>query len=226
MMLSRTLFITLTCCLLISGVFAQDRPPDPPRPISSEVLKSRASAIDIYGELAGHEYRNKFFGFTFVLPEHFSILNRTELELYSKAGAEIVGGDESSRSQRFEQGVKDTIVLFAATYTPEEPAKLAAVEIVAVKQPDNATANLALAASVRLMTETGKYTVTESLNPKMIGGREFVGVEYETTAFGISMRQRTYATMRNGYSLFVSFVYLSPEGLATLENAVEGFQFN
>lgn len=225
MMFSRILLLAISCCSLFSVIAAQ-APPPPPRPVSPEQLKARTSAIEIFGEIREQEYINKFFGFTFVLPENFSVLNRAELEVFSKAGAEMVGGDEKSRSEQFAKGLEDTIVLFAATSSPAESTDIGAVEIVAVKQPDNATARLALAASVKLMTGTGKYTVTESLKPRRIGGREFVGVEYETMAFGPLMRQQTYATMRNGYSLFISLVYLTPDGHSTLETALKGLKFD
>lgn len=217
-------FLVLLIAVGTMSAYAQKtkQPSLPP----SKVVQNYISAADFFGELNGSEYTNRFFRFTLIIPEDYIVLNREEVEIYSRAGTDRIKGSTERKTPIFDKAAQNTVPLIAISRKPPGTPDNAALEIVVVKQPAGATASMVLALTVKAMTETSTYTVTQNLGSIGFGGRSFAAVEAETTAFGVPQKQRTFITMQSGYALMITVAYFSENGLISFDEMLKSLKFN
>jgi hypothetical protein len=172
-------------------------PPPPPRDPSVDL-------VELFGDLDGRTYTNRFFGFKMKVPDEFTILDRTEIKIYNDAGADLMKSKDESGTSKLDEAVQRSINILVITKMPPGRPGNSAVEFVTARQATGVTSKMVLAETVKVMTATGTFTATGSLAATKFGGLTFVGVDLESTAFGIPLSHRTYVTMVKNYALVIT----------------------
>jgi len=222
MSLTKLLIAVLVASCFSCVISAQGSGQSPSAPKGGQ---QSVSAAEFFGEVKGNVYTNRFFKFSLSVPGSYTILARNEIEIYSDAGADAIGGKKGTGSTILDVARQNTVNLFAAAQKPPGSPDNSAIEIIAVRQPETATAELTLAATVKVMMGTGKYTVTQNLPNTILGGRSFSAVEFEMSAFGPLVGQRTFVTMQSGYSIMITIMSPKQSGFAAFDDVLKSIRF-
>lgn len=214
--------VSLVIVIVVGSICVSAQTPSPSR----GTVKNNISAADFFGELNESKYINRFFRFSFAIPKEYFVLNREELEIYSRVGNDRIKGSSEGKTPMFDKSVQATIPLTAISRKQAGSPDNSALEIVAVKQPSGATANMVLSQTIKVMTETSTYVVNRNMGSVDFGGRSFVAVDADTTAFGVPLKQRTFITMQSGYALMITITYLSESGVSSFEDILKSLKFN
>lgn len=198
-----TVILAVGFFLFSTSIFAQ-KPAPPPRPASPPPSVSASDTKAILGELDGHIYTNDFFGFTMSIPENFTILERTELELLADAGVDMIKSKNEGSSKTIEESAARTINILAITKFPAGRPGNAALEFAATRQISGVTPTMALQANVTLMTSTGSFKLIDRLKSVKFGGIVFEGAILESTAFGVPLRHFFYSGIVKNHSLLLA----------------------
>lgn len=197
----------------------------PPPPAPKQTVNRVPPNASLLGEMNGSEYVNDYFGLRIEIPQGYVIVDRNELELLQKAGVEIIGGDSETNTKRIETAVNQTVILLGVFRDHFGTPNNSGIEIGAVRQQDGVTARMVLAASSSLLTRNGGYKLKRSLTDRKFGGVTFVGAEFERDIAGVTIKQHSYVAMRRGYSLLVTIVYSTDEGLKAMQQLLDGMAF-
>jgi hypothetical protein len=200
-------------------------PQPPPPPVRIQGIGPAGSSSAILGELKGGVYTNEFFGLSLTIPDSFVVVNQKELELLQKVGVDLLTEDGEKNPSRLEKAIQETAVILGVFRFPVGEPNNSAVEIGVLRQPAGVTANMALAANASLLTGSAGYEMTRNLPEVSFGGVKFVGAEFERNIFGVNLKQRSYVAMRRGYSILISVVYTTEEGLEAMESLLNGIKF-
>ena len=197
--------------------------PDTPRPSTTALSVSD----DLHGSFAADgTYSNAYFGLTLKVPSNFTILNRGESDIYAKAGADKFKGNTSQNDKALDAAVNRTTYLLMVAAKPPGNAGNAVLELQIVKQPPGATANMVMAETIKLLTSTGKASVVERLKDRQFGGKNFVGVELDSTT-SLPMKHRIYMVIIKGYAMIIglTFTKTSAEDMAVFDGVLNSFSF-
>lgn len=221
MMFSRILLLAISCCSPFSVIVGQAPPPPPPAPR----IEREPTASELIGTFEDGVYSNQFLGFSLPIHQSFVVVKQKELELLQKVGVDLLAEDREKSPGRLEKAVQETAVLVGVFRFPVGEPNNAAIEIGVLKQPAGVTANMALAANASLLTGSAGYEMTRNLPEASFGGVKFVGAEFERNIFGVTLKQRSFFAMRRGYSILISVVYTTDEGLEAMEGLLKGIKF-
>lgn len=186
------------------------------------VVKGIAEA-EFFGSITKGSYANAFFGFRFVIPDGFTVLDHKQIEIYSRAGADLLKGGNEEASKKIDKAMlTEASLLGVAQKAPGQPQN-AFLEIAVQKQTVGITANIALAASTTLITSTGKARLVKSLGSKF-GGRAFAGAQFEFD-LPLKLTQEMYVIILYGYSVHFVISYSTTEGRDNMLLMMNSIQF-
>ena len=211
-MKTRALLIGIGMIVLVGGgstALSQAPAPTPPPP--TPLIDSATLNTEFLGEFNGREYTNRFFEIKLTVPDELTILSREQLDAFYAAGGEMIKSKDESGTDAFEEALVRTIPLIAVAHVRKEPNSNSAFEIAVTKQPEGATAEMALTETVRVLRGTGNYELNRYFANVRFGALTVTGAELSTSAFGPRLTQRTYVTMRKGFALFFSVTHILPE---------------
>ncbi|CAN5742648.1 hypothetical protein BH24ACI3_BH24ACI3_11840 [soil metagenome] len=172
-------------------------PPPPPVPKPVQIA-------ELYGDVDGRTYSNRFFGFKLHVPDKFTIMDREDIKIYTDAGVDMIKAQDVSGSSKLDEAVRRSINVLVITKLPPGTPGNSAVEFVAAKQAPGVTSKMVLAETLSVMTATGSFKRIGSSYVARFGGISFDGVDFESTSFGAPLRHRSYITMIKGYTLLIS----------------------
>jgi len=182
-------------------------------------------ASDFLGAVENGNYTNRFFGFALKVPEGFTVLDRAQVDLLDAAGADVIkNGDEQAR-KNVDQALLKQATIFAMSQKAVGNAQNAAIEIVVLKQADGVTANMALAASVGLMTSGGRMKLVKTLSNAVFGGKQFSGAQLETDLNGVHLVQQLFVIIRRKYSVHFGISYTTDDGRVSMEHVLQSIVF-
>ena len=218
------LVVLLLVATRYSGVLAQ-RPAPPPKPVP-RIESTDDKSDDFLGTLSGNIYSNRFFRLTLTIPDDYVILNRAEISVFSKAGADMFKGGNIRNDKAFEDAVNNSVPLIMVAQKPPGSVGNAVFDVQVRKQSTGVAANMVLAESIKLMTGTSKSVLSESLRNTKFGSKVFVGVEFDTELVGQKLKQRLFVTMHRGYALTIGLTYTTKESFSAFDDMLKGMTFD
>ena len=188
--------------------------------------KMAESADEFFGVVRENTYRNEFFGFSLPIPPTFSVLDHRQSAVYANAGVDMLKDENSTRNKALDYSAAKQATLLGVLEKPIGSLENSILEIAVTKQQSGVTANMALAASMSLMTSTGKLKLKQSVPNPVFGQLRFAGAvvtgEYNT----VKIDQEMYVVMRKGYSVHIALTYSTDEGRKRLIGILEKIQFS
>jgi len=218
--------VSLVLIIVVGTICVSAQKATPTPPPSPKTVQNNISAADFFGDLIESRYMNRFFQFSLIIPKEYIVLNREELEIYSRTGTDRIKGSAEGKTPMFDKAAQATIPLIAISRKPPGSSDNSALEIVVVKQPSGAMASIVLSQTIKVMTETSTYVVNRNLGSIDFGGRSFAAVDADTTAFSVPLKQRTFITMQRDYALMITITYSSESGLRSFEEMLKSLKFN
>lgn len=185
----------------------------------------------ILGSLDGRTYRNHVLKFSITVPDGMVILNQSDFDVLTEATRQAVdekgrdGGKSFSDGAAFEKALSNTIPLLVVGLKPLGSEKNAAFEVVAIRQNGRVEARAVMDATVRTMESTGSFKLIKQLDSLEVGGRDFVGVEMENSAFAAPFRQRSYFAVQDKFAIAITIAYHSEQQLLEFDPLFKTFSF-
>jgi hypothetical protein len=176
------------------------------------------------GTVSEGHYQNELLGFGFDFSPTYVVLTRDESKIYEDAGADIITNGNADTSKRMGVALERQTTLISVLEKSFGAQDNSTLEIVAVKQKPTVTANMALAASIGLMTSSGKFKLTRSVTGRY-GRRSMPGALIETDIGSIHLYQEVYATMLRGYGCIFAISYQSDRGRKAMLDILESLVF-
>ncbi|HKP47949.1 MAG TPA: hypothetical protein VJT50_15215 [Pyrinomonadaceae bacterium] len=172
------------------------------------------------GELVGSNYSNGFFGLHLSLPQNWIVQSSEKTRQVTDDTRKTIEGDQK-KLQQLDDSVNRSITLIAMT-------KLA------VGSPDNASFMLiaerigspGIRTPIDVIHSLEKAFEGTNFNLQKIGeietrkisGAEFGAVTFKTTTPAVTVIQKIYITVKNGYALELFFTYLNENDLPTFDS--------
>jgi len=194
--------------------FAQTKPK--PKPAPPKAAPKPSAPLDL-GKVDGKIYTNRFFGFTFSLPETWQIQEQIINKIIKDTGTRETKAKNAVTQKAFEQAATRVTVLLSAFKNTLGAAENASIicsledvrPIPAVKDGvDYLDLNISTLKRVQLPPDF-KYSVVKA---EKLGKTQFAYLEITKT----NANQRIYATFRKGYAIFFVLTFNNEKDLETM----------
>jgi hypothetical protein len=179
----------------------------------------------IYGRIENDIYINDVFGFKLTIPHEGVVLNRAQTEVFRNAGADYLKGDNKELGKKLDNELEKQATLFNYVSKPLGSTDNSSLVITVAKQPSGATANLVLAETLKELTATGKFELTEALKDLKLGGSDFVGLIGKMSVNDIKITVKFLVSMRGGYSFCISSNYQSENSEKKINDVLDSLHF-
>ncbi|HEY0658166.1 MAG TPA: hypothetical protein VGD05_06815 [Pyrinomonadaceae bacterium] len=188
----------------------------PPKPVSAKPAPKSIAPLDL-GTIKGNTYTNRFFGFTFSLPETWQIQEQIINKIIKDNAARETKAKNDATQKAFDQAVNRVTVFLTATRdtlgASENASIVCSIEdmrlIPAVKDGVDYL-DLAINTYKRIQLPPDfKYSEVKA---EKLGKTQFAYIEINKTG----INQRMYATFRKGYAIFFVFTFNNKEDLETM----------
>lgn len=218
----RNIFVLCVMALSCISGFGQRTSPARPKPV--EPVESVTSR-DFYGYLENGKYVNKFFGFRLSAPESYSFIGAAEAETKSRAGIDMIKGNNAATVDKFDAAAAKQAMLFGWTELPFGSPGNSIIEAGALKQGKGVTAAMALGASTNLLALSPNYKFDKALGNVLFNRRSFAGVAMNVEANGIKFKQEAYIIMLKGYSVQFTLTFFDDTGRRKMHDVLRSIEF-
>ena len=191
--------------------------------IDAQTAAGDTSQTDFMGVVVGQKYTNEYFGFDFLIPSEFTILDSAEATMYSNVGAAGIKSDSNKTKQIDLAMTKQATFILVFEKAVGTPGN-AGLEIVVIKQAAGVTAKMALTASVALATSSPRFKLTKSL-PATFGGQRFAGARIDGQVGDVKIRQELYVIIRRGYSVHMAITYQTEDSRKNMMKMMNSLKF-
>jgi len=204
--------------IILFGVsaFAQTKPKPTSKPVSTKTPPKPSASLDL-GTVDGAAYTNRYFGFTFSLPETWQIQEQIVNKIIKDTGTRETKAKNAVTQKAFEQAATRVTVLLSAFKNTLGAAENASIvcsledmrPIPAVKDGvDYLDLNINTFKRIQLPPDF-KYSEVKA---EKLGKTQFAYLEITKT----NANQRIYATFRKGYAIFFVLTFNNEEDLETM----------
>jgi hypothetical protein len=196
------------------SAFAQTKPK--PKPVPAKAAAKPSAPLDL-GEVDGKTYANRFFGFTFSLPETWQIQEQIINKIIKDTGTRETKAKNVVTQKAFEQAMNRVTVLLSAFKNTLGAAENASIvcsledmrSVPAVKDGvDYLDLNISTFKRLQLPPDF-KYSEVKA---EKLGKTQFAYIEITKRV----ANQRIYATFRKGYAIFFVLTFNNEEDLETM----------
>ncbi len=196
-----------------------------------ERLKDKEVPADFdIGEMKEGVFTNKYFGFKFRFNEDWDIQTEEELAELVDLGSEIAsGGDNKMKSALKASQVRSAQHFCAFKYdvgssVDFNPSIMVISENIKGKNLVYGDEYLEI---IREMWPKTQVNVKQIgvIKELEIGGEDFFVMEAETKAYGISIRQKYYCSIRKDFALCLIVSYLDEEQENEMSSVIDSFGF-
>ncbi len=185
------------------------------------------TSIDL-GSLDGSVYVNPYFKFRIKLPEGWNIAERESNNAALQVGRDLVKGSDTRTNEAVDRSVAKTVLLFTTSkFPPQTPnVRQAMIQCGAERINNTVTSATYLQSSKDLLLKSSlKYSVVRDVHTETIAGLSFSVMELQQSAYGFTVKQRYYATIRKGFALFFVTSYLDDADGTEMEQVLKGSKF-
>lgn len=123
--------------------------------LSQKITNSMAPSAPLLGTFNGRNYTNEFFGFKLTLPDDGIIINSAETQVYKNAGQDNLKSDNERNNKLIEESIAKEIILLNYSSKVLGSTENSLFGMSVSKNPNGATANMMLAATVKTLTASG-----------------------------------------------------------------------
>lgn len=190
--------------MAFSALTALAQPP-PPRP---------ATPAD-WGSVEKGIFQSRIVGLRMEIPDGFWVASTAEAEMLTNAGADLVKKSEAV-DKKLDEALQNSKRLLLFSEKPLGTSQNAAFEIVAVRQAQGVSANMALAASVTALKST-KFELKGTKSPIKVGPNSFASANLELPNGDTLLKHRMFVIMHRGYSVLIGITYSNQEQLTNME---------
>jgi hypothetical protein len=200
--------------------------------VSLAGCEKKASDEIGFGTFHDSVYSNKYFGLTLTLPPEWSIQNQKSQQQLMDVGEKTLAGENKNLKAVFKASQLKTVNLLAAfkhpigTPVPFNPSIMCVAERIrhapGIKRgKDYLFHSRKILESSQLSTSFPRDISTEEL-----GGASFDVMYCEMELFGMTIRQKHYATVAKGYALGFIVSFTTEEEEASLQSILETVAFD
>jgi len=170
-----------------------------------------------YGSFSDSVYRNDFFGLAITIPATWNVQSKAALAKLSETGSKMVSGDDKTLQARLDAAKERSLNLFAAFEHPQgapvdfNSSILSAAEVVSDQPGIKRGSDYLFHA--RKLFETGqlKYDIAKGTQTETLGGVQFDVLQMTMLGQPVTINQKYYVTIKNGYALIFIVTFDSPE---------------
>ena len=175
------------------------------------------------GVLEGSHYTNNFFGMSVSVPPSWVVVSAQRSSEVTQDVRKTITGDQQQLKQ-LDDSINRSITLLSLTKLPAGQPDNASIVLAAEKIPSPKIKSPADVLRTMENMKQGTTLVIERLGEiqvQQIGGAEFAISSFKTTLPAITVTQKVYVTVKNGYALELFFTYLNEKDLPTLDSLVQ-----
>lgn len=193
------------------------------------VAKAAGLAVVDLGRVENSVYINNYFSFKTTLPAGWQVLEREVSDATLEVGRELVKGSDAQTNAAIDKSVARTLVLFILSkFPPGTPNVTHAMLQCGAERISNSqmTSSMYMESNKRLLFGSSlSYKLTRDIYPQTIAGLSFSAMDVEQSAYGMTVKQTYYSTMRKGYALFFVTTYFNEEDRTALEKILKETRF-
>lgn len=185
------------------------------------------------GVMEGTTYTNEYFGFTFTIPEKWTLLSEEEKESIMNDFITALPSDSKDLKKQLEKSKAKTLHLVSAYKYP--------IEINFTFNPNLGCSAEKLSLKNRFIIKSGEdyltlfkssieklklpFTFTD-ISSEELGGKDFDVMVASIEIQDIKICQKFYSTIINGYALTFAVSYMTEKQLNDLNNILETIKFD
>ena len=184
-----------------------------------------------YGSWVGSTYRNDFFGFSITVPEdwYISEIARTESFIREDMPDAVFVNRDKAKEIREELNTTYAVLFHILRYSREEAERKNVINpniVLMVESVGRIDRSEYVEKSRQNLSELIPSVIVKSETNKILGGKEFMSLEYEFVVQGISLRAENLISMGNGFALNFTLVAVDSIGKELLDNIMATLVFD
>ena len=184
-----------------------------------------------FGTVTDSVYQNEYFGLTVAFPPEWSIQDQEAQQKMMEMGGNIVAGDDKNLRAAVKASEMTTVNLFAAfkyavgAPVPYNPNIVCLAE--RVRHMPGIREGTDYLFHVKKFIESSQIQVSFSkeMSTKSMGGQQFGVMQYEISMAGMTIRQKYYTAIINGYALSFIVSFTTEEEELALQNILDTIDF-
>lgn len=191
----------------------------------------KSSGFD-YGHVENNKYINSFFGLELTLPDNWIVQTKEQTENLTKAGKELVAGDnENLKALINASEVNSANLLSVFQYEVGSAVDYNPGFMLVVENLKNApgikNGSDYLFQSRKLLEQSQiKYSpIDDTFKKEIIDGQEFYTMDCSVDLTGHSITQRYYSTIKDGFCLSAIISFTNDEEENSLKKIINSMNF-
>jgi hypothetical protein len=197
----------------------------------SNPAKPASEEID-FGTLNGSVYHNNYFNLTATLPSEWNYLDLEARQRMMNAGVKLVAGQDKNLSATLKAGELQTVNLLSAfkhklgAPVPFNPSVQCIAERVRHMPGIERGKDYQFHAKKLLQAGQMKFTFPKDTTTETLGGASFDVMYMELSLPTVTVRQKYYTTIMNGYALTFIVSFSTEEEETVLLEVLKTVSFN
>ncbi len=184
------------------------------------------------GVLQGNTYSNSFLGMSVVIPEGWTVQNKSEMSQLQETGKKLFAGENDKLQKDLEANQNRTASLLLLFRHPLGTEVSFNQNLIFQVEELPATAGITTArqyldeARKLMLRGALKFELAPEYQPAQISGRDFEVMTGKLTLPTMTVMQDYYATIRDGYVLLLILSYGDEQQHAELKGIIGDIRFN
>lgn len=190
--------------------------------------EEKEKTVDL-GEVKNGTYTNDYFGFSVEVLDGWDVQDAATINELTEAGKDVIAGDDEEKKKGLDLAEQKTLNLLMFSKEPMGSVQLnpnffVTAEKVSKLQGISTGKDYLEAVKTMLTSSQLPYTFGESSTIK-IDGKEFETIEATLSAGDVSVSQKYYSALVEGYALSFATTYFDEESKADMDKAISSIAF-
>ncbi|MGN7359067.1 hypothetical protein ACTHPF_17355 [Paenibacillus sp. SAF-054] len=180
------------------------------------------------GYLKDGVYTNEYFGMTVQMPQGWEVQGPGELEDVMETGKEIIADGDEDKQKALDKAELKVLNFFLASKSATDsqqmnPNVISNAEKVSKLQVR--TAKQYLEASQTMLKQSNLPYEFDDIKSANVGGKEFQMMQATLQGDGVTVTQRYYSTLTDGYALNIITTFFDEASEAETEKMIQSVKF-
>ncbi|MBW7474719.1 DUF1795 domain-containing protein [Paenibacillus oenotherae] len=181
------------------------------------------------GKVENGTYTNDYFGFSLTVPQGWQVQDAETMNEISEMGKDAIAGGDEDKKKDLDLAEKKTLNLlmfskFEMGSVQLNPNFLSTAEKVSKLQGINSSKDYLEILKKMLTDSQLPYTFGET-STVTIGGQEFETIDASLNTGEVTVSQKYYCAIIEGYALSFAATYMDDESKADMDNIVNTIKF-
>lgn len=183
------------------------------------------------GELKDNVYTNDYFGMKVSIPEGWTLLDQETMKELVKEGNEVIAGDDESKAKQLELAEEKVLNFFMAFKYPMtvqtfiNPNVICNAEKVSLLQGVKSGEDYISIVKKSLEEVKEIPYEFEEISTEKLGGKDFYSMNIKLVTPDITVHQKYFSRVEEGYALNFIFTYADEEGEEEIKNTINSIEF-